>query len=210
MVFGSQNPLMVTRALVAANIDPEKQGRIQVTYPFFAGASGQTPSSWARVCMPYASKEHGGWFVPEVGDEVLVVFESSNIDNPIVVGTLYGPKNGPPSSGLSGDFNEDGKNNLRFIKTKSGNCLSFDDSPGKESIQMKDKGGATVKLEKGKIAIGNQVGELFDLMVQLLDSISNNAPTFVSTAVGPGLLNPALVAKVIEVKTKLSQMKGSI
>lgn len=214
----SSHALTVSRALVTANKDPQKLGRVQVRYPHYLGNSSEMSTQWARVCQPYGSSENGAWFLPDVGDEVLVAFESSNVDNPIVVGSLYGEKNKPPTSGLSGDYNDDGKNNLKFIKTRAGNLFALDDSPsapgveivGKKKMLARDDMGAKVKLEDGKIAIGNSAGELLDLFDQLLDGIQNAAPMMVQTAVGPGVLNPALVAKVSVLKAKLAMMKGSL
>lgn len=197
-----------TRAIVTANQDPEKQGRIQVRYPGRNSGSREIPTEWARLCSPYASKDSGAWFLPEVGDEVLVVIEGGRITEPLVIGSLHGPKNPPPKSDLSGDLNSDGKNQLRFIKTKSGNLLAFDDA--KDAIQLKETSGAQLKVEKGTVALGTSSIELLDQLVSLLDSLVNAAPTFVSTAVGPGILNPALMAKAAEVKAKISTIKGKL
>jgi uncharacterized protein involved in type VI secretion and phage assembly len=210
MQFNETGQLSVTRARVTDNKDPNKQGRVKVIYPSFSGDSGQLPSEWARLCHSFASKGSGSWFVPEIGDEVLVAFDGPSLDHPIILGSLYGASNNPPSTGKSGDFNSDGKNNLRFIRSKSGNFLAFDDSPGKEGIHISDKEGAQLKLEKGKVALGTQAGELFELIEQLLDVISQNAPTMVSTSVGPGVLNPSILSKVNEVKSKIGQMKGKL
>lgn len=210
--------MAVVRALVTANKDPDKLGRVQVRYPHFFGPSAEMSTQWARVCQPYASSENGAWFLPDVGDEVIVAFESSNIDNPVVIGSLYGEKNAPPASGLSGDRNEDGKNALKFVKSRAGNLIAFDDSSGSPSTEVvgkkkftaRDDVGAKLKLENGKIAIGNSAGELLDIIEQLLDTIQSNAPTMVSTAVGPGILNPAVIAKVTMLKAKIGMMKGSL
>lgn len=208
----------IARALVTANKDPEQLGRVQVRYPFYSGDSAQMSTQWARVCQPYASSENGVWWIPDVGDEVVVAFESSNVDHPIVVGSIYGPKNKPPASGGSGDFNSDGKNNAKFIKSRAGNLLAFDDSASKPGVELmgkkkllaRDDMGAKLNLENGKIALGNSAGELLDLFEQLLDSLQTAAPTMVATAVGPGILNPSVVAKVTELKIKLKMMKGSL
>jgi len=131
---------LLARAVVRAMDDPDKQGRIKVEYPWYNGASGQMPSEWARLCLPYASKQAGMWMLPEVGDEVIVFFENGNIDSPIVMGSLFSSRNTPPESGKAGDHNSDGKNNLRFIKTKSGHLLCFDDSEdGGITVQDRDK-----------------------------------------------------------------------
>ena len=145
--MNSSVPLLA-RAIVRAMNDSEKLGRIKVEYPWYNGTSGQTPSEWARLCLPYASKESGLWMLPEVGDEVVIFFENGNIDSPIVMGSLFGERNPAPKSGKTGDLNSDGKNNLRFIKTKSGHLLCFDDS---------DEGGITVQdRDKRKFEINSK------------------------------------------------------
>lgn len=148
----------LTRAIVRANEDPDKLGRVKVEYPAFHGASGSTPSEWARICQPYASSGHGGWFLPEVGDEVLVVFENGNLDSPIVLGTMYSGNKKPPQSGRPGD----GKSEVRFLKTKSGHLLCFDDS-GEGKVLLQDKDGRKFEIDSSKQSLtiadtsGNEV-----------------------------------------------------
>ncbi len=210
MKFHEAAKSVYSRALVTDNKDPDKLGRVKVVYPHFSGDAAQLPSEWARVCQPYASKGNGSWFLPDVGDEVLVLFQGENLEHPIVMGTFYSSKNQPPTSGRPGDLNDDGKNSIKFFRSRAGNLLVFDDTSGKEGITVKDSQGAELRLEKGKIALGNKSGELFDLLEQLLDCLNQNAPQFVSTAVGPGSLNPAVQQKINDTKEKLSQMKGKL
>ena len=70
--------------------------------------------------------------------------------------------------------------------------------------------GAKLKLANGKVGLGGPTAELLDLMDQQLDALINNAPTFVSTAVGPGVLNPAIVTLLTQIKTLLGTIKGGI
>lgn len=70
--------------------------------------------------------------------------------------------------------------------------------------------GAKLKLANGKVGLGGPAAELLDLLDQQLDAIIQNAPTFVSTAVGPGVLNPAVVATLTQIKTLLGTIKGGI
>jgi len=97
--------------------------------------------------MPYASEEHGSWSLPEVGDEVLVYFENGNLDFPIVMGSLYSNLRKPPTSGIDGDHNSNNQNTLRFMKTKSGHTLAFDDSDGKRGITLKDKDNRRLEIQ---------------------------------------------------------------
>lgn len=72
-----------------------------------------------------------------------------------------------------------------------------------------DGSGGKLKLESNKVALGSDTAELLDLLSKLLDEMNQNASTFVTTAYGPGVLNPKLVAKVVETKTMIDQIKGT-
>lgn len=150
----------LARAIVRANDDPDSLGRVRVEYPAFHGESGQTPSEWARLCLPYASAEHGFWSLPEVGDEVLVVFENGNLDQPIILGSLYSKKNKPPGAGRPGDKNADKKNTVTFVKTRTGHVLCFDDTDGKGMVVVKDRDGRKVELdgEKKTLTVSDGAG----------------------------------------------------
>jgi uncharacterized protein involved in type VI secretion and phage assembly len=111
---------------------------VKVTYPF---RDAEDESYWARIATEMASKEYGTFFLPEVGDEVLVAFEDGNIRYPYVVGSLYTGKKKPPQT------NKDGKNNVREIKSRSGHVLDFDDTKGEEKVKIETKAGHTITLD---------------------------------------------------------------
>jgi len=56
---------------VTNNIDPNGQGRVQVSFPYLGG---QNQSYWAPVATLMSGGKRGSWFMPEIGDEVLVSF----------------------------------------------------------------------------------------------------------------------------------------
>jgi uncharacterized protein involved in type VI secretion and phage assembly len=151
-LFESMNPTLkeLARATVVSNKDPDKKGRVQVEYPWIGKASSKVPSEWARLCLPFASKDSGFWMLPEVGDEVLVYFDNGNLESPIIMGTLYSEKNKVPLSNRDGDLNSDDKNNLKFIKTKSGHMLCFDDSNDEGAIILKDRDGRSFEINSGE------------------------------------------------------------
>lgn len=126
--------------IVTNNQDPEGLARVKLTFPW-RGASDE--SNWARVAVPSAGKDRGIYFLPEVGDEVLVAFESGDINHPYVLGSLWNGKDTPPSS------NDDGNNNMRVIKSRSGHEIVLDDTDGKENITIKSKDGQTITLTDG-------------------------------------------------------------
>lgn len=123
----------VAIAIVTNNQDPEGQARVKVKYPW---RDSEDESFWARIATPMAGGERGAYFLPEVGDEVLIAFENGNIDYPYVLGSLWSGSMKPPES------NSDGKNNRRLIKSRSGHLVILDDRDGQEKIEIIDKSGS--------------------------------------------------------------------
>jgi len=120
----------VVVGVVIDNKDPDKLARVKVKIPRLGE---DKESNWARVVSFMAGKERGAFFLPEVDDEVLVAFEYGDINSPFVVGSLWNGKEKPPLA------NDDGKNNFRIIKSRSGHIIRLDDSDGKEKIEIVDK-----------------------------------------------------------------------
>jgi uncharacterized protein involved in type VI secretion and phage assembly len=120
----------VVVGIVIDNKDPDKLGRVKVKIPRL---SGEDESNWARVISFMAGKEMGGFFLPEMNDEVLVAFEYGDINIPYVIGSLWNGKDSPPLT------NDDGKNNFRIIKSRSGHVIRFDDTDGQEKIEIIDR-----------------------------------------------------------------------
>ncbi|MCM0593896.1 MAG: phage baseplate assembly protein V [Gloeotrichia echinulata DEX184] len=104
----------VVIGIVTNNQDPEKFGRVKVKFPWL---SDDDESYWARIATPMAGKQMGIYFLPEVNDEVLVIFEQGDVRFPYIIGSLWNGKDIPPLT------NEDGKNNVRLIKSRSGHVI---------------------------------------------------------------------------------------
>ncbi len=120
----------VVVGVVTDNKDPDKLGRVKVKIPRL---SADDESNWARVISFMGGKQMGGFFLPEVNDEVLVAFEYGDINIPYVIGSLWNGKDTPPLT------NDDGKNNFRIIKSRSGHVIRLDDTDGQEKIEIVDK-----------------------------------------------------------------------
>ena len=120
----------VVVGVVTNNQDPEGLGRVKVRFPWL---SGEDESQWARVAVLMAGKDRGTYFLPEVEDEVLVAFELGDPRFPYVLGALWNGADTPPEK------NDDGKNNIRVIKSRSGHVIRLNDEDGKEKIEIIDK-----------------------------------------------------------------------
>jgi uncharacterized protein involved in type VI secretion and phage assembly len=82
-----------------------------------------------------AGGKRGAYFLPEVDDEVLVAFEHGDVRFPYVVGALWNDGDRPPHT------NDDGKNAIREITSRSGHRITLDDTDGDEKIAIVDKTG---------------------------------------------------------------------
>lgn len=122
----------VAIAVVTQNRDPDGLGRVKLK---FSWESEPRESDWARCAVPMAGKDRGTYFLPEVGDEVLVAFEREDMRFPYVLGALWNGQDAPP------DNNSDGKNDRRVIKSRQGHTLTFDDG---------DQGSVELRLQDGK------------------------------------------------------------
>jgi len=139
----------VSVAVVAQNRDPEGLGRVKVRFPW---RENPDESHWARIAVPMAGKGRGTFFLPEVGDEVLVACEAERVEHPYVVGCLWNGQDTPPET------NANGRNDLRLIRSRSGHEIVFDDGAlGRIDIHLKD-GKRTVRLDPDGIEISDDAG----------------------------------------------------
>ena len=105
-------------------LDPLAQARVQVQFPWLDGTD---LSAWARVAVPTAGPFHGMYFMPNIGDEVLVAFEHGDINHPYIIGALWSLKAPPP---LPSPLLQ-----IRTERTLSGNQIVFTDGPPSLTIQ---------------------------------------------------------------------------
>ena len=126
--------------------DPLGLGRVKVVFPWLAddnvdavvidGKDKRAHSYWARVASLMAGAQRGAYFIPDVGEEVLVAFEHGELDRPVIIGVLWNRDARPPV-----EMDEAGKNNVRGVYTRSKHQIVLDDSDDKASILIVDKTG---------------------------------------------------------------------
>lgn len=141
----------VVVAEVTSMKDPEKMGRVKVRYPWLGE---DAEGNWARVAAPMAGNGMGIFFLPEVGDEVLVAFEHGDVRFPYVIGALWNGKAKPPVS-----IGDEDKNDVRLIKSRSGHVVRLTDEDGKEKIEIVDKSGKnliSIDTAKNTITIASE------------------------------------------------------
>ena len=126
-------------AVVKDNNDPLGMGRVRVQFLWQAKRNEMTP--WIRVVQPYTGGGKGFYFIPEIGEEVLVDFEGGNAERPFVIGAHY---NGEAKSGYTPT--------TKAIHTKSGTKILLNDAEG--SVRIEDPSGNIYAMDgKGNIKV---------------------------------------------------------
>jgi len=115
--------------LVTDNADPDDLGRVKLKFP---SLDDGFESDWARVVQAGAGPERGAVVMPEVNDEVLVIFEAGDIRRPYVIGGLYNGQDKPRLGG--GDLFDNGAVTRRGFVSKEGHRIVFLDSDRKSGV----------------------------------------------------------------------------
>jgi len=126
----------VSPAVVIDNQDPDGMGRVKIRIPKVSD------ESWARIATLMAGANRGTWFIPEVGDEVLVAFEQADARRPYVLGALWNTTNPPPQT-------MDANNNKKVLRSRNGVKITLDDHDGQESFLVETPGGQTITMKDG-------------------------------------------------------------
>lgn len=131
-------------ALVLDIKDPDGQGRVKITLPWSPDSDSARYEAWARLATFMGGNNRGSWFIPDVNDEVLVVFEGGDPRRPYVIGGLWNGKDAPPQS-----MDGAGNNNLKVLRSRNGVKITLDDSDGQETMILETPGGQKVTLKDG-------------------------------------------------------------
>jgi uncharacterized protein involved in type VI secretion and phage assembly len=131
-------------ALVSDINDPDGQGRVKVTLPWSPDTGGGRYDAWARLATFMGGNNRGSWFIPDVGDEVLVTFEAGDPRRPYVIGGLWNGRDAPPQS-----MDGAGKNDIKVLRSRNGVKITLDDTSGQEKLILETPGGQKLTLKDG-------------------------------------------------------------
>jgi uncharacterized protein involved in type VI secretion and phage assembly len=164
----------VTIAQVLNNIDCNGQARIQLMLPWLPGFQ-----PWARLACQMAGSGAGTFFVPQIGEEVLVSFNHGDVREPYVLGSLWSTLTRPPSL-LPTDAIT-----TRKIRTPMGHELQFDDLL--QSVTLTSSTQSTLTLDTTKAEISTPaatvtVGVAGDITITAATKLTLSAPVIEITA----------------------------
>ena len=188
-------------ALVKDIADPDGQGRVKVSLPWSPDASGSQYTAWARLATLMGGKNRGSWFIPDVDDEVLVVFAGGDPRHPCVVGALWNGQDTPPHSMDGG-----GRNYVKKLRSRNGVQITLDDTDGQETMILETPGGqkATLKDGPGTVEIVDSNG----------NSVKMEAAGITITASAKVTVNAGatvdVTASMVKVSAGMSQFSGVV
>lgn len=120
---------------------------------------GETQTGWCMPCVPYAGKNVGIAFLPEVGAGVWIEFEGGDVSYPIWVGCYW----------RAGEKPSDATGKVKTVVTNAQHKILLDDDAGTITVQDNNQNKVTMSssglvLERG----GNKI-EISDSEVKVND-----------------------------------------
>ncbi|CAM1362509.1 type VI secretion system tip protein VgrG [Tenacibaculum xiamenense] len=194
--------------------DPDSQFRVLVDIPMF-DPNGE--GIWARLTNFYSTSGAGAFFMPEVGDEVILGFLNEDPRYPIILGSVYSNSKNKPFDGLDPDE----KNTKKAIVSKEGIFIQFDDenkvftieTPSKNTavfsdqdkqIEIKDQNGNSIVMSESGITIKSEK----DINIEADQNVTIKGSQGVTIESSPGDVSVKGMNVNINAETQLSA-KGS-
>jgi uncharacterized protein involved in type VI secretion and phage assembly len=137
--------------------DVRDDGRIRALVP---SVLGDQKTGWCLPCVPYAGKDCGIAFFPEVDSGVWIEFEGGDVSYPIWVGAYW----------HEGELPASVKPSVKVIRTKEKQEIVIDDDA--HSITIRDANENIVKLDRKGILLKRDTGtiEISKKLIKLNDT----------------------------------------
>ena len=138
-VTGQSNSMHGLQIGIVTDIqDPRNEFRVRVRIPSIAD-SGE--GIWARLSSFQAGDDRGAFFIPELGDEVILGCINNNPDSPVILGKLYSSSNPAP-------FPVEEANNVQGIVSRNYSKIIINDEDN--SIEMSTASGNKLLISEAK------------------------------------------------------------
>lgn len=141
---GPQSAIVVGPA--GEEIHADDFGRVKVHFHWDRyDESNEKSTCWVRVSQPWAGKGWGGYFIPRIGQEVIVDFLNGDPDRPIIIGRVYNDDQPKP-------FSAHTQSGFRTRSTPGGsaaNCneFRFEDKKGSEQVYLHAEKNQDIEVE---------------------------------------------------------------
>ena len=163
--FGSQG-YSIAPGVVTNNVDLMSEGMVQVRVPAMPAVE-----PWCRVVSVGGGKGRGFFWLPQIGDEVLVAFNANDVRDAYILGGLWNTLDRPPVATFAQGLVQ------RVIQTGSvpgtGHTVEFDDL--KQSITITTTTMQKIKMDPTAIELTNLAGSVDIKLDNLKQSVSITA-----------------------------------
>jgi|GEM_PF-4874927 len=135
--------------VVTNNEDPENKNRIKAQVK---SVYGDFETNWATPIVPFAGDGYGVSFIPQVGDEVKILFKGCNVNTPEYIGQFWNSQSPPEKS-------EESSTVEHIIKTPSGHRITFNDKEDSTTLVIEHNNGSRIELNEDQWLISDATGK---------------------------------------------------
>lgn len=127
--------------IVSQISDPQHLGRVRVTLPTY----DDVETDWMEVMLPGAGHQKGLVMLPDIGDQVLILFPHGNLSQGIVLGGLFGHQSAP-------DWGLVDQSVQRYtVQTPGGQWIQLDDAH--QRIHLQNSHGSSIEMTPETVRI---------------------------------------------------------
>ncbi|MFY0566333.1 phage baseplate assembly protein V [Archangium lansingense] len=134
--------------------DQEDLARVQVRLVSTPEDTGDADATlWARVAVPFAGGGRGAFLLPDVGDEVALVFVNGDPRQPLIVGGLWSGSAPPPET-LGGSKRR--VDRYALVGARGSRIAIVEEQDGQATISLSTPGGQSVTITQtdgGKVVL---------------------------------------------------------
>ncbi|MBV9774965.1 MAG: type VI secretion system tip protein VgrG [Gemmatimonadetes bacterium] len=147
-IAGTQTAIVVGKS--GEEIWTDEYGRVKVQFHWDQeGKNDENSSCWIRVAQGWAGQGWGSFFLPRIGQEVIVTFLDGDPDRPVVTGCVYNAQQTVPyalpdnqtRSTIRGKSSKEGEEN---------NELRFEDKKDSEEVYLRAAKDLTVSVKNAR------------------------------------------------------------
>jgi phage baseplate assembly protein gpV len=137
--------------MVVDNHDPECLGRLRVTSDIIGPGA---VTEWIPCLALGATMSTGFWQLPDIGTQVLIVFEGATLNRPVVLGCIYDLNHLPPKGSAKKAADSS------VYQTKNHRFEIIDEGGNESVIIYTAKGKIRYHMTKDGIDIINELGDI--------------------------------------------------
>ena len=147
-IHGTQTAIVVGPS--GEEIHTDSLGRIKVQFHWDQlGQNDDKSSCWIRVAQGWAGAAWGAFFLPRVGQEVVVSFLDGDPDRPLVTGSVYNGAFAPPDT-LPASKTRSAIRSSSSPGGEGANEIGMEDKKGSEELYLHAQKDMTVKVENDR------------------------------------------------------------